>query len=416
MKQWVQVSLLLMLLPRAWAEPFIEIEVAPQQPYVQQQVTYTMRLYRDSHLQQGDFLRPENSDVLLRPLESSDPRPVLRDGRKMELLEQRWLLFPQRSGSLDLPPAVYSSRFLYVKSEPKILRVRPRPPGSGGFPWLVTPQLELSQRWSREAEKLQAGDQIERTVLIRASQITGAQLPALKLPEVAGFRIHRLPGSRGEALIDGVLWGERVERFLFVAESRSSSSLPPIELSWWNPLLDRRETSRLPGRFYSIVSSAAKTSPSSRNEGGTMSETGEQTAPGEERWLPVCALLLTAGLLGALWLRRNILQRLGCWLIRHYSLWRACREDDPHAAARALEGWIREEQAIRAPPALDSLSADPGIHEALLRLDRALYGVAGRAWQGRHDWRALRKVLAWKITDSAPDSSSPLPPLWVSGR
>ena len=98
----------LLLIDRASGsdQPSIEAFIEPDNPYVQQQMIYTLRLYRDSHLQRGYFLQPEVPNTLLVPLQPVPAARITRQGREYEVLEQSYLLFPQRSGRLQLPAPV----------------------------------------------------------------------------------------------------------------------------------------------------------------------------------------------------------------------------------------------------------------------------------------------------------------------
>lgn len=402
--------LFLLLLPAvpAIAAPFIEATVEPADPYVQQQVIYRVRLYRDSHLQQGDFLRPEIPDVLVRPAGSRGPYRVTRQGREMELLEETWLLFPQRSGSLKLPAPVFSGRDFYLRGKPLELDVKPRPPGSGEFPWLVTGALELRESWDGSLEGLERGERRLREIHIRAREVTGAQLPPLALPGSPAFHLYRLPPQVSETFEEGVLWGERRERFLYVARGEGQGTLPAVAVRWWDPGLEQARVKRLPAVAYRLVAGA---------DGSPVPVTGEAEAamPAGEGYRPYRLLWLAAAVLAAAalsWLVGSRIARALSTARGHLKLLHACMVNRPRQALEALRFLL----GGREPLGL----AGSGLHaahmEALRRLDRALFGPAGTPpWQGRREWRLLRRLPALLETGGRQESREALPPLWRSG-
>lgn len=394
-----------------WAEPFLEASLEPPDPWVQQQVRYRVRLYRDSHLQQGHFLAPEIPDVLVLDAGgASEPRRVVRKGREMELLEQEWLLFPQRSGRIELPPPVFSGRDFYLRGAPLKLDVKPRPPGSGDFPWLVTTRLEIGEQWSGPLEGLRPGEHRVRRIRLRALAQIGAQLPIPVMAPVAGFEIQPLPARLSWRFEEGVLWGERIHAFRYLATGEAGGELPPLVVRWWDPERARAQERRLPARPYRILAGevpVARAVPAEGRQPGEGTEEEESVGTG----LPLPLLLGAAGLVGMaalLWYRRAELVPLFSWLAAQLRLWSACRRGDCRCATRVLVEWRR----LHGWPRME-----PATRRAWEALDRACYGEGGGAWSGRQGWPALRRLLARPARKQNPGcAAAPLPPLWCSGK
>ena len=411
MKALPAYLLLLVVVPVS-AEPFIETLIEPENPWVQQQVRYTLRLYRDSHLQQGDFLPPEVPDVLLRHAGSSEPRPVIRDGREMELVEERWLLFPQRSGPLILPAPVFSGRDFYLKGKPSRLSVRPRPADSGDFPWLVTGELVLTQTWDGGLASLRAGDRRLRRVRVRARDVTGAQLPPLPLPELDHFEVYRLPPRITERFDDaGMLWGERLETFLFVAREAGKGRIPGVELRWWDPERKSVQKKQLAATDYRVMAGTAG-APAATGPG-----TAHRSPSAAGQWFDIRRYawlsLLPAVLL--LWWLVRLLPAERIWKMSWGQLrllW-ACLLNRPRPALAALQYLADGKSPFH--PAI--MAREPELREALRRLDNAVYGPPGRhCWSGRADWKLLRKVPGFVTHRRVHREKTILPPLWRYSR
>jgi len=401
--------LLLSWIQAGWAEPFLEASLAPPDPWVQQQVRYRVRLYRDSHLQQGHFLAPEIPDVLV--LEAGPPgelRRVVREGREMELLEQEWILFPQRSGRLELPPPVFSGRDFYLRGAPLQLDVKPRPPGSGDFPWLVTTRLEITELWSGPLEGLRPGEHRVRRIRLRALAQTGAQLPIPAMAPVKGFEIQPLPARLSWHFEEGVLWGERVHAFRYLATGEAGGELPPLVVRWWDPEQARVQEKRLPARPYRILPGevpVVQAVPVEGREPGEGAEEEESAGLGLQLFLGAAGLVLLTVLLR--YCRAGLVLWLS-WLAAQVRLWSACRRGDCRRATRVLVEWRR----LHGWPRME-----PATRRAWEALDRACYGEGDGAWSGRLGWPGLRRLVALPARERNPGcAGAPLPPLWCSGK
>ncbi|GEM_PF-5892021 len=411
MKAWgPALSLLLVWTLPLRGAPVLESAVEPSRPWVQEQIRYRVRLYRDSPLQRGHLLKPEIADMLVFEAdEESDPQPVMRDGKRMERIERTWLLFPQRSGLYRLPAPVFSGRDFYLRGRPRRLDVRPPPSGIGNFPWLVTPRLEMEEEWSAPLLGLRPGEFRIRRIHLRALAQTGAQLPAPRMSPLPGFEIQPLPGKISNRLEAGRLWGERFLAFRYLATRPAKGEVPPVEVRWWDPRAEKVRMKRLPPRAYRIVKGATVASPPS-DVGG---EEERAAANFEARsWRPAAwkvvvmgvALLLLLAL--AAWRRRARPRPLLGWVRAQLRLWRACRRRDCREAARVILSWrLRQGGAVPQQT-----------WAAWRRLDRACFGQEG-GWGGRREWFSLSRLLIPPSRRKARgDEGSSLPPLWPRQR
>src|SRR5690606_11548154 len=109
-------------------------------------------------------------------------------GRRYHVVERRYLLVPERSGRLHLPPARFrgrgaggffddlfgTDRNLAAQAEAIVLQVRAQPAGAPQ-PWLPLHGLEL--RYRSVPERARVGEAVELVVEARARGATAAQFP-----------------------------------------------------------------------------------------------------------------------------------------------------------------------------------------------------------------------------------------------
>jgi len=248
------------------SELLVESVYSPEIPYVQQAVRYTLRLWRDSHLQQGYFLTPDIPDTILLEDEENEIRQVKRNGREYEVLEQKYFLIPQKSGEIKLPEPVFSSRKLFVKGETLTLKVKPRPQNFPRKKWLIAKAIHIEQKWMIPEHPLQTGEPLERTIIISGVGIIGAQLPKIQLID-KGFLISENGSisSAEDALTvqdffdnshhsvnNGELYGQRTQKIRYIAAKPGNYSIPDITVFWFNSESGEIKEELIPGRLISV--------------------------------------------------------------------------------------------------------------------------------------------------------------------
>lgn len=415
--------LLMLLLPApgmAERQPFLEMEAAPDRPYVQARVLLTLRLYRASHLQQGDFLLPEIPGALVEFLAEEEPRPVQRAGEHLELIEQRYLLFPQHRGPLQLPAPLFSGRDLFVQGRPLTLQVRPPPP-QARRPWLPATGVRLSARWGETADPWRRDEPRLRVITLEAGGLTGAQLPALPLPALDGLEVQRVRVEVRDRIEGDDLTGSRVEYWRLIPLKSGRLRLPEITVHWWNTDTERPMATRLKSRELTIGEAPAAPPPdpgSGESAGAPAPAAGGEPA---NRVIPpttgltLLTLLLLAGVTTVV-LRDP---RYRCWRRcrrNRADFHRACRRGDPHQARRALLAWAAGRPDGRrcgdTLPALAAALDDPPARQAILGLDRALYGREGAPWDGSQAAAAVLPHLHCRMhRPGAKSGSGPIPQL-----
>jgi hypothetical protein len=200
---------------------FIEVEAQPQSPYVQQQVIYTVRIFMREQPQQASLSDPKADNALLQRMGEDSTDSRYRDGKRYQVIERRYSLFPQASGNLRIDPPVLSaalpvtqqrhnSRFsslfgrdpfpgmggLFQETRPVRVRgktlelaVQPQPATMNGL-WLPAESLTLEEQWNPADAPLRVGEPITRTITIRARGLSDAQLPELPAPSLATLKTY----------------------------------------------------------------------------------------------------------------------------------------------------------------------------------------------------------------------------------
>ncbi|MFZ2753762.1 MAG: BatD family protein, partial [Lysobacteraceae bacterium] len=194
----LRVTVLPPLNPRVVDEPppaaategrpiFIEARVDTATPYVQQSVGFTLRLYYQSGmLVDGRLDQHQPAGASLQRIGDDVQMTVAVGDRDYDVVERRYLLIPERSGTLTVPSANFIGRGmglfdggrhdLNIFGAPLTLQVRPIP-ANAPQPWL--PLRGLRMRYVETPQSLQVGKSAPVTVEVVAEGATAAQLPTL---------------------------------------------------------------------------------------------------------------------------------------------------------------------------------------------------------------------------------------------
>ncbi|MEK0362888.1 BatD family protein [Pseudomonas sp. CBC3] len=407
---------------------FIDSSLDQDSVYVQAQVVLTLRIYHSVSLYDDSTLSPlQMSDALVERL--GEPRTYEKDinGIRHGVIEIRYALFPQKSGTLSIPAqlfsattvasngAFYGSRFgksTQVKSPEIPLEVKAKPAEyPADAPWLPATNLTLVEAWSPQPQDAQLGEALTRSLMLKAEGLSSTQLPPLESPPVAGLRRYPDQPSLNDEVTDKGVSGSREQREALVATGAGEYVLPSVELVWWNTVEDRLERSTLPERMLQVSENPEFQHAPIEHPDTPQAQTETRLWP----WQLSSAVLALTTLLGfGLWLRA----RSQPAVIRTVQsgptprsllddLKRACLANDTQATRHALDAWARQQPETLA----DMAARFVPLSDALDGLNGALYSETGQRWQGEALWQAIQNLPTAQPTITEAEAGA-LPPLY----
>ncbi len=225
---------------------FVETEVDDGNPYVQQSVGVTVRLFYATPLVSGQLdLDPPDGALLQRVGEIVQSSREI-DGRRYNTAERRFLLVPERSGPLTLPGARFSgrgaggwmddllggnSREVNITGTPRTLQVRPQP-ANAAQPWL--PVRDLRLRYTAVPEQLRTGEAATLAIETTVVGATQAQLPELPAPVVPGAQVFAEPPQYDETFVGGTPQVKLTRRYSIVPSQPGTLAVPGVAMTWWD--------------------------------------------------------------------------------------------------------------------------------------------------------------------------------------
>lgn len=281
----------------------LEVEVEPQQPLVQQQVVYTVRLVSRVPLSQPRLSDPQIKDAIVEHLGAEREYSSQRGGQPVRVIERRYAVFPQRSGPLDIEGPVLTAqvpdpdqrgigpgqrfpghdpfadfdrlfgrnglsggslfrqtRPMQVRAKRLTLQVQPQPPGTS-TPWLPAESVALNDAWSPEPPQFRVGEPVTRNIAITAQGLSAVQLPDLPQDLPAGIKAYPDKAQMQTRGDGDTMVAQKVMRMALVPAQAGTLTLPEITLEWWDVGANEARTARLPARRVEVLPAAGVVPP-----------------------------------------------------------------------------------------------------------------------------------------------------------
>jgi hypothetical protein len=252
-------------------ELFLEIEVNKDSLYVQEQLLFSIRLfYTINGIRNPVFTEIDIPDTVTQLIGSPNQYEKIIDGQRYGVYEKRYVIFPQKSGSLDIPDILFrgevtdgSSSFVFRNLntrritafiEGRTIDVVERPPSAEILPtWLPVTDLVMEESFSRPLSDLKVGDTFVRTIKMTANGVDGAVLPPFSPSNIQGFNTYPDPAKIERRFVNGSIVGERIESSTLVVLEDGNLSIPAIKIDWWNVDFDRLDSTIIQETMLSII-------------------------------------------------------------------------------------------------------------------------------------------------------------------
>jgi len=416
-------------------ELYLEIETNKESVYVQEQLLFTVRLYYTINgIRNPQFTELEMEDSVIQLIGSPNQYEKLIDGERYGVYEKRYVIFPQRSGPLEVPDILFrgevtdgSSNFVFRNLNTRRVTAfiegitidvleRPIAMQDNAF-WLPVSSLTLEESWSTDINNLKVGDSVVRTMTMTADGLDGAVLPPFGPTEIKGLNLYPDPAEIDRTFVEGAIVGTRIESTTMVATESGNVEIPEISIPWWNINTNQLEATIVPATRVVIATvtgeiPAEQTVASSENLEELLSQLpivdqdmiDEQAEAEfievEAAWLNytiAAAFIIVMLSIYKLFIAdnkreiREYLQRLVAQIAANYSpdnneriaykqLVRACSRNDLTAIRQTLITWCDHHVNSRLVISMEDIlqqNESPALHEHARNIQTALFQING---------------------------------------
>ena len=424
---------------------FLLVEVSKSRPYIQEEVIYTLKLFRKVNISQASLTEPELQDAVIERLGEDKNYNTQFQGENYVVTERKYAIFPQKSGTMSIAPLTLTAdviipgqrrsnsffnrqrtRTKRVASAAINLDVQAKPANSG-INWLPAKQVYLQEKWPDTSEKLIVGQPITRTITLFAKGVTVGVLPELYKDNMPRH-IKAYPDQpvlKEEAKDDGMV-AFREEKIALIPGQAGSYTLPAIEIPWWNTNTQKMEMARIPER--TIIATAAigsattlePTPPIGSSELAITEQNKQQDIGALQQtntlWFWLTLFFASAWLATLVYFltRKTGNTKKQQVAVEKKStvnknLKKACLNNDPIMAKDTLLQWGRDKFSQSSLTKIAE-QCDQSLQREILVLNAALYSAKAEEWQGAELWTAFQSNKSADIEKG--EQEDPLQPLF----
>ena len=264
---------------------------APSGPfYVQQEIPVTVRITDSAGLRHAELSGPVSDDAIVTISGADNSEQTTQDGIPVTIFERTYLVKPQQSGELVIPPLTLRGRVqdasrtqsardpfagfgisdsllsqfinpgrpMVARSTALRIDVQPRPEQVTGW-FLPAKMLELSASWAPDEPLFRVGEAVTRVIKLVALGASEEQLPDLSLGDVDGARIYVDRNASSTVELDGGTAAISQISVSIIPTRAGSITLPALEVDWWDTHSDQQKTATLAATTIQIESGANAT-------------------------------------------------------------------------------------------------------------------------------------------------------------
>jgi len=266
---------------------FITQSIDSTRPYLQSASILSVKLYTDLPLFNASLTEPKGDGLLVEQIGEDVRTQEERNGRHFQVVERRFVVIPQRSGSLSLEGGVLdaempdtgrgtpqaddrfqrffgNSGFSFMSPPTKAVRlrgetleldVRPVPDQAGAGDWLPARDLSVDEQWEGNGLTVRVGEPITRHLLLHAIGVAASQLPdPAKLQDLPpGFKAYPNPSQQSESIESGHVVASRSQDVAIIASQPGDYVLPALHVLWWDTQQNAPRVSELPERRLRVL-------------------------------------------------------------------------------------------------------------------------------------------------------------------
>lgn len=322
---------------------FMEYTIEPENAYVNSAIYVDRKFFYQPGVQLVSYMPdfPDLENAISVTIRQPNNTSVIRNGIRYNLLNDRHVVFPEKSGVLELPSQriVLSAwrqrssdrRVVVVNTDAKQINVRSIP---AEFPygesWFPASDLSLRSEFEpTNLNEIMVGEAVRWTVHINAKDAYSESFPEMKLKIPEQVKAFSDKPQIENSICEDDLCGTATLSTTLVPSKVGTWVFPEQRVAWWNTKLDRTEHAVIPSfdlvvRPNPALASNVVQNPTLEDTSGispSSSPLGEgfddpllgvpaYSAPGSLFWQATTAISMTtsvllAGALCYLWLLRR---------------------------------------------------------------------------------------------------------------
>ncbi|WP_199608931.1 BatD family protein [Flocculibacter collagenilyticus] len=254
-------------------ELFIDSQVDIDSVFVQQMISYTVKLYIATDLQSGSLTEPAMPDATINQVGKDKETNEIVNGKRYRVIERVYSITPQKSGTFTISGVVFNGEVVestrrrsffnsMTRTKPISrvgndieIEVQPIP---DNYPenWLPSEFVTITEEWQPIATEYKVGEPITRTVSLTAVGVNESILPEITFTADGNIKIYADQAKSTSVQRNGKVISQRVESAAFVPNQSGEYTLPEISVPWFNTITKEINYATLPAKTITVTGQA----------------------------------------------------------------------------------------------------------------------------------------------------------------
>lgn len=233
--------------------------LTPDNAAVNQQMLFKVELLHRYPINSESIKLPNLAGFSKRALIES--RRTYKDDTK-EWFRTEWqtLVYPRKSGSMEIGPIEWSGTLaksnieradFIRRSDPMKISIESVPTDASAW-WLPATSVLLTETWSSPPTELRAGDELERTITVQATNVLAGQIPTPAVPESRALIQTLINATRQETLTKKGVIATADFVYRVTAQSPIPVFLDTVRIPWWDTQQQSSREAIIPARRINV--------------------------------------------------------------------------------------------------------------------------------------------------------------------
>lgn len=248
------------------AAAFFDLSLSNTSPMVNQEVILTVKLYNRFRLLDADYTPPEFDAGLIMPIGESIRYQELVGDIPYQVEEQKYALFPQKSGKLSITPPRFKgmifsnppARVRIVADSPS-MEVQPIPANIAQTVWLPAKRVDLTDTYDGLASRLPVGETVTRTIVLRVTGMAAPLIPTLTFQSTDEYSVYASKVDERTQFEQGELVAYKTIKVEYLFDKPGVIHIPKYQFEWFNTETREPQTAYLAEKTWTIVAKDGQT-------------------------------------------------------------------------------------------------------------------------------------------------------------
>ena len=268
--------------------PYFKIEqnVDNKTPYIKQQVILTVTLYDSLGLEDGalkfDEASAKNWSIIPLSNKPTTQKKII-NGKKMNLRKFFFAIFPQKSGNIPLPQAVFDGYYVKnislqdpffnrnahmfgislsemvgereavkMRSPRQEINIKNIPNGEDISEWLPLSNLSLQYN-KRNQSDFNVGDAISKKIILKAYGLQEGNFPNIEFPDIDGLKKYPEKPSFSQTVEGKDIVTTAELNVVYIPSKSGSFTFPELQINWFDVNQNIMNKTTIPEEIIEVI-------------------------------------------------------------------------------------------------------------------------------------------------------------------